>query len=107
MELEEEKEVASSKDKPLEAEAVVHGQERVPDTGIMCVITEFSSLPLLIKSPAGHQEGEKLCSFNFILRLSDCSALPRKSMVYFTCCTAVEVKCQRQSLTSQLSKISP
>lgn len=105
MELEEEKAVASSKNKPLEAEAVVHGQERVPDTGIMCVITEFSSLPLLIKSPTGHQESEKLYSFNFILSFSDCSALPKKSMVYFTCCTGVEVKCQWQSFSSQVSKI--
>lgn len=88
MELEEEKAVASSKNEPLDSKAVVHGQERVPGTGIMCVITEFSSLPLLIKSPAGHQDGEKLCS---VLRFSDCSALPRKSMLYFTCCTAVEV----------------
>lgn len=83
--------MASSKYEPLESKAVVHGQERVPGTEVMCVITEFSSLPLLIKSPAGHRDGEKLFSFHFVLRFSDCRALPRTSILYFTCCTAVEV----------------
>lgn len=52
------------------------------------------SVPLChcwLNPPAGHQEGEKLCSFHLILRFSDCSALPRKSMLYFTHYTAVEV----------------